>query len=91
MIGIYKITNPKGRIYMGQSIDMKTVIQKHVIVHVTIKNKKATILIYSGFFFDFLFIYQVMHFSIWFLKLSIKWCNFFNTFNYFIITFRIFT
>ena len=49
MIGIYKITSPTGRIYIGQSID----IEKRIIKYQNIKCKSQRLLYNSLFKYGF--------------------------------------
>ena len=39
MIGIYKITNPKGRIYIGQSVDIEKRFKKYKLLHCELQYK----------------------------------------------------
>jgi hypothetical protein len=40
MIGIYKITNPKGKVYVGQSIDINHRLGKYKRLNGNVSNQK---------------------------------------------------
>lgn len=49
MIGIYKITNPKGKIYIGQSIDIEKRFKQYLNLHTTKQIKLDRSLIKYGY------------------------------------------